>query len=95
MFMHEMHHKFPLFFDSLTFESFGLASIQTATAGFDANCLSPDPTATSSEDFLLVPNAVTQENIRVIRLCGNSVHTEVIVGECVVDRLALLVVHDI
>lgn len=67
----------------LTFESFSLNSVATATAGFDLNCY-PQAVATTatgtSEDYLLVPNAVTWDNLRVTRLCGNTANTRTIVG---------------
>lgn len=67
-------------------------SVLATNPGYDANCLTPAPAAPgtgntanvpTSEDFLLVPNAVAADGTRVIRLCGNTVNTRVVVGKYV------------
>lgn len=64
---------------SLTFESFAMSSGKPAEAGYDLNCFPQTAAADAGDDFLLIPYAVTPENLRVTRVCGNTVNTKTIV----------------
>lgn len=49
--------------------------------GFDANCLARVAVAGQSEDYLLIPDAVTAQQFRVTRFCGTTINGQTIIGK--------------
>lgn len=70
-----------------------MGSILAATPGYDLNCVAQQAAA-SSEDHLLVPNAVTSGNDRVTRICGNTISTSVVVCKYLISILCKITIRN-